>query len=267
MAGFLIAGGVLCLIALVLLLVATAQRRKERDVRRVGSGTVGDLRRLLAAVRSEVSGSYFAEPAAVTGTVTPNQHLETPFTHQPCLYFKATIVREYEEPVVTKDSQGRETRHIERRTETVSDQMHAVSFTITDATGAITVQPEGAEWVTGGHTYEDFRPPEAFGEEGHGGLVRALSHLNGRRTLGYRYTETAVLTGARLSVIAEASDRSGELTLARPEEHGRFIISTRSREQLLRGYRTTIKWLTISGTVAVVIGAILLLVGVVTAFI
>ena len=55
-------------------------------------------------------------------------------------------------------------------------------------------------------------------------------------TLGFRYHEWIIRPGARLWVHGEVSDATGRLAFAKPSK-GRYIISTRSEEQIVGAAR------------------------------
>jgi hypothetical protein len=72
----------------------------------------------------------------------------------------------------------------------------------------------------------------------------------GRRTIGYRYEESAIPVGRDVYVLGEAADSGGALTIRKPSGKGtRFIVSLKSEEALVKGART-------GGTVLTVLAAI-----------
>lgn len=244
MTGWIVVVGVIALIVgVVLMLVARHYGNKAAAVRRQGAGRIGDLLALYQAVRAEADAGFFAEPAGVSGAGTPLEVLTSPFCNTPCLAYESTIYRKYETTVTSRDSQGKEQRRTEQREEQVSSQSRRVRFTLTDPSGSITVDPEDAELYTRTNM-DEFRPEgDASPASLLGALGGALTALaGGNRTLGYRYVEKVTPTGETLLVLGQArDDQHGALTLGKPSE-GPFIISLKSREQLLSSYRSTETW-------------------------
>lgn len=263
MAWMMVAGVVALIVGMILVLVARHYRRKAAAVRRQGAGRIGDLLALYQAVRSEADAGYFSEPAAVSGSGAPLEHLDSPFRNQPCLAYDATIYRRYETTVTTRDSEGKEQRRTEQREEQVSNQERRVRFTLTDSSGAVTIDPEGAE-LDMRTTMDEFRRE---GDASHTGLFNAVGSAistlaGGNRTLGYRYVEKVTPVGETLFVLGQArDDPGGTLTVVKPPD-GPYIISLKSREQLLNSFSSTERWSGRIGAGSLAGGAVLILLGI-----
>ncbi|MFN8557267.1 MAG: GIDE domain-containing protein [Dehalococcoidia bacterium] len=264
-----IAGVVALIAAVALFFIQRHYDRKAFDVRRQAAGSIAEVRRLYDAVRAEAPAGYYSEPVAVHGIGAPLTPLESPFRRLPCLYFESSVIREYEVTETTRDSQGRETRRTDRRSETVSADTRRVRFSLSDEGGALEVDPEGAE-IIAEQVMNEFRAGDQRidGPWSTLGAVAqvALGALGGSRTIGYRYVEKAVPAGARIFVLAEAHDNQGVLCLGRPTVEGRrFIVSVKSRERLLGDLQSAARWIGVGAATAAGVGALLLLIALVVA--
>jgi hypothetical protein len=128
---------------------------------------------------------------------------------------------------------------------------------VKDDTGEIKVNPEGAEFVAE-KVYSNFQPGDISGGSISIGSFRlSLSGLNlgsGRRTLGYNYEEIAIPVDSDLYILGEAADAGGLLQIRKPTEKGKkFMISTKSEEELQRSIQ--------GGMTATLIGSIVCAVG------
>lgn len=90
-------------------------------------------------------------------------------------------------------------------------------------------------------------------------MIRAERQNN---TIGFVHQEWVIRPGARLYVRGEASDATGRLAFAKPE-HGDYMISTRSEEQIVAQARSRAKVATTVAQVAGILGTTLALAGLV----
>ena len=167
------------------------------------------------------------------------------------MYYDARVWREYEEARHRSRHQSSRTR---RGSERGSSNSQRVPFWVEDAVGRILVDPTGAE-IEPVQMADRFESAETTG----GGSLKigsfsiTISGLpvgrdSGRRALGYRFRERALPIGRRVYVLGEASDASGQLTIQKPSRKGRFLISLRSKEELVKSATTRARLLIVSGT-------------------
>ena len=140
----------------------------------------------------------------------------------------------------------------------------SVPFRLRDATGAILVDPEGAEIETV-QAVERFEPGEWSGDViSFGGFTLSLggARAANRRTLGYRFQEWVTPLGHAAYVLGTARDLNGELRVCRsPEGKSRFLVSLRSEEELVRSLRSTLTALQVGMVVALLAGVGLVVAG------
>jgi hypothetical protein len=77
-------------------------------------------------------------------------------------------------------------------------------------------------------------------------------------TLGFRYQEWIIRPGARLYVHGVVSDATGRPSFAKD---GRFIISSRSEEEIVGQAESVARWTTIAGGVLAVAAVVLVVAG------
>ncbi len=254
-----IAGIVVAVVGALLMLGARSAEKRLLALRTASKQTAAGLREALAQMSKDIGAGSFAETCEISGTAECAQPLRAEVSGTPCIYYSMRVERQYEETV--KDN-GQE--RTQRGSETVASNQQHAEFALRDASGAVAVAAEGAEF-DGAKTLERFEPVSGGGGSGLSLSVGSFSITLpavqvGRRTIGHKIVEHHVPVGARLYVMAEAADREGEVVLRRPKD-GPFIVSMRSKDELVSGARGQAKWMRAVGMTAIVGGAVLTAVG------
>lgn len=253
-----IAGIVMAGVGALLVLGALGAEKRLVALRTAAKQTAQGLREALAQMTRELGAGAFSETCELSGTAECAQPLRAEISGAPCVYLAMRVEREYEETV---REEGRE--RTRRGSETVAHSVQHAEFSLRDASGEVAVAAEGAEF-DGARTCERFEAAAAGGAGlslTMGGFSITLpAAQSGRRTLGHKVVEQHVPVGARLYVMAEAADRDGEVVLRRPKE-GPFVVSMRSKEELVSGARSQARWMRAVGMTAIVGGVVLLAVG------
>jgi hypothetical protein len=248
--GLLLAG-----ISIVLLGLSQYQRGQLRQLRRAQRSTTKELAAIAESVsQALVETGNYSQLAEVSGVIRCDEPLTSEIARQPCVYYDAQVSREYEE---TRHPAGRHARRRSARTrrgsELVSSNSQRARFWVEDGAGRILVDPTDAE-------LEPIQIADRFesAETAAGGSLKIGSFsitlsipsawpTSGRRTIGYRLRERALPVGRRVYVLGEVSDESGELMLQKPRGKGRFLISLRSKEELMRSAANRARILTATG--------------------
>lgn len=258
-----VAGIVLLVLTLILAVVHVVQRRRIGHLLTARKTTVGELAETARTVAGELGGGGFEEVAALTGTVNCDAPLVAPLSGRPCLFYKMTVQRRYEEDVERRDDKGNVSRHTQRATETMSSQQESVhGFKLVDGTGAIDVSGEGLAHDALIQSVDRFEPETGGGgglSIGYGRFSMTLDRRSSgnRRTLGYEYEEHLVPLDGRFTVIGRVSDRAGPLTV---EKGGPvFSMSRKDRDEQIGGAKGTAQWTGIASGVGL-IGAVVLMV-------
>lgn len=260
----MVGGGiVLMLIGLGLLVAYGFTRRKLVTLTVAKRRTAGELATSAQAIAKELGAGGFNELVELSGEIRCDRPLTSPLGGQTCVHYEMQVVREYEEDYEERDSKGNTRRGTRRGSESVSSDSQNTEFTVVDNTGACGVAPSGASFDTLVQSVSRFEP----GEASRGGSVISFGsfsmqvNLGGgrRRTLGYRYKEEILPVGRRATVIGRVDDQNGALVVRKGEDH--FIISTRTKEELVGSAQTTSKVLSIAGGVGLFGGLVLTVIG------
>ncbi|HET9017464.1 MAG TPA: E3 ubiquitin ligase family protein [Thermomicrobiaceae bacterium] len=231
--------------ALQLYLGRTLQRKTDL-LARVPASSAADVSRLLPG-----------EPVAVQGTLRCDAPLTGEISQQPCAYYEATVVRQYE-----RDRRRRRRRSRDTRSEVVSTNRQAAPFSVEDASGRVLVRPDEAE-IDARSVVNRFE--QAANRQpvlSYGGLSLELSRGDG--TVGYRYEERALPLGIPVFVLG-AVQESGEIGPPPVGSHsGAFIVSARGRDTLRREWGSRARWLAVAAIVLFALGVALTVAGLVT---
>jgi hypothetical protein len=261
----LIAGAILLVVAVVALLVARPQRAKARAARLTETLSCADLAQLAQAVDDTVGAGNFRQRCEVVGDAAagPEGQLTAPHSGAQAVWHRSTVIHRYWEMETRRVDNRTERRRVERES-TVSDITSTTPFTVVDGTGSVAVFPEGAKIDEPERVVDRFEPHT--GSQGSRGLADALVSVlragADSGTLGFRHQEWIIRPGTRLFVHGEVSDANGRLAFTKPEK-GRFIVSTRSEEELVGEAERIARWSTIGAAVAAVAGVALLIAGLV----
>jgi hypothetical protein len=233
-----IAGIIFLGIGAVLWWVQHRQQRRCNQLKLARRCQAADLEATATAVSKEIGGGDWRDYVWLWGTPQTPAPLTSEFKQLPCICYTSTVVREYEETVSEKDSDGRVTKRTQRGSETISDHNQQIPFDLVDSSGQVRVEPEEAK-IEPVEVLNEFRPgAPAGGMLSFGGFSLALGGdgMGGsRRTLGYRYKETILPLDRPLLVVGTASDRTGSVTIEKPAQADQpFIITLKSHEAVTK---------------------------------
>ena len=255
---YVIIGGVLLLAAVGLWFGSRSQKKKLGEIRMTQTSTAAELADLAAAVAKDIGAGSFNQISEVKGTIECAEPLTSELSQTRCVYYSMSVTREYEETYWEKDDKGNRVQRTRRGSESVAGNTRQVTFQVRDSTGTIAVDPQGAsigdEKVFSEFKQGDMRGPgQRFGSFSFdpGSFVSAT----GRRTIGYRFEESAIPLGRPIYVLGEAVDSDGRLRIRKPDKKGAsFIVSLKSEEQLVQSARSSAKGLVVAAVIAAVLG-------------
>lgn len=260
---FLIVLGVISIgIGIVLYFVERNQSGRAFSLRSAKPATVAELTQLAQAVSQDMGSGSWRDYVKVMGTIECDRPLYSELTQETCVYYSMTVKREYEETVTHTDDKGDRHTDVQRGSEVLSSNTRSTPFWVNDGTGAIEVNPNGAS-IDAEPVLDDFRNEGAKGDLiSYGSFSLAASHpQSGRRTLGYRYTESLLPVNRRVLVVGTVSDQSGSLVLQKPMETGQcFIVSLKTDEALIAESDRTAKNAALWMKICIAVGAILILI-------
>jgi len=259
----IIAGVLLIGIAVGLVFALASKKKKIALMESTETSTVEFLKKLSQSMVEGVGAGtlfYFTE---VKGKVASAAPLASELAGMACVHYVMQVNREFEETYFEKNERGEQIQKTRTEVETVASNRRSIAFSVDDGTGHIRVEPDGAS-IIAEKVLSRFEPSanQAGGTLKVGNFSLSLPQNlreGDRRTLGYRFEESAIPVGKEVYVIGEVNEQNGELVLRRPREKGRFIISTQSEEELVRREASAIKWFGISAIVLALIGIGLIL--------
>ncbi|MGB3492350.1 MAG: E3 ubiquitin ligase family protein [Elainellaceae cyanobacterium] len=232
-----ILGFILLIVSGILFFVKKQQGSKSFSVKSARPVQISELKQLAGEIADEIGGGNWRDYVKVYGTVLCDRPLTSELKQQPCVYYRMSVKRRYEEIVTRKDESGKTQKTTSQRTQTVASNQQSVPFRLRDRHGdEIEVNPTGAD-------IETIKVVSEFQPEGgnhleirFGGFSQTLGTVTPRantKTLGYEYSESLLPVDRQMLVIGTASDVTGELVLQRPvKSDKKFIISLKSDEEL-----------------------------------
>lgn len=241
----------------------TAQHAKTRllSVETLGTAELAQLHQ--AAIDAAGSGAFTAavELAGKT-SAGPEGILIAPLSQTECVWYRHKVTRKYRD--VSHDSDGK--RQVSTATEVLSDDKATTPFLLVDAGGSVVIVPSRApQGVRKTIDRFESRPEHSEGAQIKLGPVEFSlpSTSQDNDTLGYQYEEWVLTAGRDIFVQGEATDRSGRLEVKDPAGKGKLVISTKTEDELITDANATIRTSTLGMRIALGLGVIAVIVGVV----
>jgi hypothetical protein len=256
MAGIIIG---LALIGLSILLIFLRRKSQDKllEIKSTQTSTTKELVDLCQSVKDGIGNSGgFKQLSEIKGVVKCAQPLNGELSKQPCVYYAMNVSERYEETYYEKDSKGNSVRRTRTGSTTVASNSQSVHFEVEDASGRITVNPNGAD-IDPVQVVSKYEPSmQGRNSVSFGSFSFNVGRSTGdRKILGYEFTEKIIPLDRRVYVIGEASDSTGELMIQQPSEKGKpFIITLKSEEELTKGTESNIKALMIGAIVSLIAG-------------
>lgn len=250
------------LLALAFVIAYFLQRRKIAPIRFTVTSSVAHVRELFEAFAQFTSAKIFRQLVEVKGCVQSATPLLAPLSEKECVYYNMRVRWEYEEIYHEEKPDGGRLEHKREGEELLAEEKQWERFLLRDDTGEIIVDPEGceviAEETVSRHEQDEGLPEEAIRC---GRFAMNAPWKTGgeeRRPLRYHFEEEAIVVGREVYILAEATNESGELRLQKPAR-GRFLISIKREEELLRAARLTMLALLAGAFIFAALAVILLL--------
>lgn len=231
-----------------------------------------ELRDIYDSVAKEVGKGTFREMVETKGKIVCDSPLSGEMSKEKCVYYKNEIVRDIEETYHERDADNKEVMRTRKITETICSKECQADFYVQDETGRTKVNPEGADMSNGlMKSVDRYEPATSVSyNDGYmrwGGYSFQMGndyhhHQEGRKVMGYKFTEYVFPMNKNIFILGEASDSMGELTIARPAAGGsNFIISTKSAEELKAGAKSGAAMFKMLSMASFAAGAIMMVVG------
>jgi len=193
-------------------------------------------------------------PCEINGTAEPGSagRLTGPMSSRPCVWFRATVQERWREHYTDSDGHRRSrTRH-----RTLRDDYSPPQFAVRDRTGGAVVDLRGGDVDNPIGSFRREMPAHQGGLKGF-----AIEFVTGKDDHRLIYTERIVPPGQHIYVLGQSGmpQPNGDIVMHKPE-HGPFIVSTRTEEQLTASSKRQMLIGYIGGGVLFVGGAIGMLV-------
>jgi hypothetical protein len=257
-------GGLLIVIGIILFFVQKNYSTKLQSIRSATSSTVADLQRIASEIAGEIGSGNLREYVKVRGIIRSDAPLISELKQEPCVHYSMRVVREYEEQYTTTDDDGRKTTETRRGSENISSNSQSIPFTLQDPSGELLVNADGGDIDTIQILNEFRQDNNSSSSISFGGLNLTVTSGfgNGRRTLGYRYTESILPCDREVLVIGTAADEGGKVTLRKPmQSDKKFIISLKTEEELAKSTANAAQGFFYGMIACFAIGAILVIIG------
>jgi hypothetical protein len=249
----------IALIGLSVLLIFLRRKSQDKllEIKSTQTSTAKDISDLCQSVKEGIGSSGgFSQLTEVKGVVKCNTPLSGELSKQPCVYYAMNVSERYEETYYEKDSKGNSVRRTRTGSASVASNSQSVHFEVEDATGRITVNPNGADIDTV-QVVSKYEPSmQGRNSVSFGSFSFNVGRSTGdRKILGYEFSESIIPLDRRVYVIGEASDSSGELMIRQPAEKGKpFIITLKSEEELTKEKESNIKALMAGAIISLIAG-------------
>lgn len=270
---FIVIGLVLIGIAVGLWFYRKSQMEKSLNIRYQETTTAKNIWENYEDIVKAVGNGNYTEIVEVKGIGTIDRPLIGEYSEKPVLYYKTSLVHEYEVQEQERDSEGRTRWVTVRKSEVISSNEQSVPFYVDDNSGKkIMVNMSEAEKVTQklidrfereiSQNYLNQNRNTSWGMQ----LLNFMNstRVGGSRTIGYRFVEEAIPVNARLYIYGEASDRDGELMIVKPKDSKQnFIVSVKSEEEIVKDADSAAKMSMIGLIACAVLGVASIIFGIV----
>lgn len=255
----LIIGLLLVALGGLLLYLRTRAQGRLLEIGSTQTSTTQEVRELHTQIAAELGPGGFSQIVELKGVLRCDAPLTAELSGQPCAYYSMSVEERYEETYQEHDSEGNTRTATRTGSNIVASNTQSAMFQLHDATGAITVNPTGAE-VHPRQVVSRFEPFTGGPAITVGGFTLQVgAGIGGRRIVGYQYAESILPLESQLYLFGEATDTSGQLAVQKPREKKPFIISLKTEEEIVRGGQGSVKWYLYGAIAAFVIGAGLIL--------
>lgn len=265
--GILIGGAVVALVGLFLWMAKSKKEGKSAILSVTETSKISEINENFESMRSSMGNGNFTHFCEVKGVAHSDSPITSELAKKPVVYYSSKVIHEYERLETRKDSNGRTSKTWVKKSDTVSDNTNwANGWGVKDESGFILIDPAKAELhaIQIHSNFEKGEPnADALIKFKIGGVSFGLGDTTpDRRTIGYRYTETAIPMNQPLYVLGDANDREGRLMMSKPKESKYpFIVSTKSETELAGDLGSSIKGLKIGAYICWGLGGLIAVYG------
>ena len=262
---FCILGGILIVLGIVLFFMRRSSMQQLAQVLATHTSTCAEAAKECREMAVQGPLKDIPRQLEVKGLTEGEDFLRGEISGRACVCYRCRVEREWKERVWRTGAKGRRYRQTRRGTDIVWENERLAPFHITDDSGRVMVDPDGADldWV---ESVNDFRRGDSTdGALSIGGFAVnvAVGVVGGRQTVGYRYREWILPTGEEVYILGSTVVCDEMPCIGKSDEGGQpFIISRKSEEQLVDRTRSAIRWFTIGMGFCWALGGVLVAMGI-----
>ena len=242
--------------------------QKTANIAALNAANIGELLEIAQTIRADLGGQgAFHEMVGIRGNITSNNPLSAPLSQKPCVFYRHKVSERYQVTERVNDAEGNERQETKTGNDIVQQGQQRVRFYLEDNDGQrLLVDPESAN-IEARNSVDDFQAAAGMASTLRFGSFQFnfdKSHFRqpNRKVLGYHYEESVLELGQEVYAVGELSDQGGELLLSKPRDNSvPFIITPKSKDELLSARQRNAKNTLIAAIVILIIGAALLLFG------
>ncbi len=239
-------------LALILTIAYFMQRRRLDPIRVTMTSSIAEVQELVQAFADYTSEKVFRQIVEVKGRVASVAPLIAPLSENACVYYDLRVSWEYEEIIYEEKPGDERLEHKREGEEQLAEERQWQTFFVRDDTGEIAVAPAGCEVIASeslSRHEEDAGLPEETIRCGRFSLEAPWkTSVEERRPLRFHFEEKTIPLGSEIYILAEATNAGGELRLQKPASGGRFLISVKPEEELLRSGQFS-TWALLAGAI------------------
>lgn len=263
-------GVILIVVGVVCIFMKKSSQKRLMALSLTDTYTAAKLIELQKAIAGEMGAGSFRQLAEVRGAVECPDPLTAELSKEKCIYYRSDVDIEYEENYYEENPQTKRRELRTRRTsENITSVERGADFYVKDETGKVRVNPAGAEFDLI-KSVDRFEPASSVNYAN--GAIRwgnfsfsvgSFDYMReGRKILGYKFTEHIFPLKQKVFVIGEATDSMGEVQIAKPSDsEGVFVITNKSEEQLSKEAKSSAQTFDIISKICIPLGAIMAVAG------
>jgi hypothetical protein len=225
-------------VSFLLFIAYFLKRRKLAPISVTVTFAVAHVRELAEAFAQYTSAQTFRQLVEVKGRVACAEPLLAPLSEKECVHYSVRVRWEYEEIYYEEKPDGERLEHQREADEILFEEKQWTPFFVRDDTGDLAVLPAGCEVIAAETLSRHEEDAGLADEEIHCGRFAMPAPWKTaeeeRRPLRYHFEEQAIEVGSEIYVLAEATNEGGELRLQKPRRGGKFLISVKPEEELIR---------------------------------
>jgi hypothetical protein len=259
MIGFIIGGGILIIIGIVMILYKKKVENKILDVKYHDQTDIKSVMDMCLSIGNELGTGNFSKMVKVSGKSGIDRPLIGEFSKMECVYYEVQVDHTYEELEETKDQNGRPQRKWVNKTETIGRDKKGGEFWLIDSSARVTLDIEGANLGLKNvvNNKKSILRPTSFSFTQYNPV-----NNNSTRSTGYIEIERHLKAGENLFVVGELHDREGAPKITKPQDKKEtFVVSTKSEEDVIKGMESQVKMLFYGGIALAVVGALVIVAG------